>query len=56
MGDKVFKVKKGEGGKITVGEIYGEELEREIAIMISGEITKGSLKAASDLIRRKEEI
>ena len=56
LGDKVFKVKKGEGGKITVGEIYGEELEREIAIMISGEITKGSLKAASDLIRRKEEI
>ncbi len=56
LGDKVLKVKKEDEGTVSVKEIEGDELKKEIAIMISGEITDGSLSAADELLRRKEEI
>ena len=52
--DRVFKLEKVEG-KVSVTLLSGEELERELALMISGEVTEGSLKAAKDLLKKWEE-
>ncbi|SMP13453.1 DNA repair protein RecN (Recombination protein N) [Desulfurobacterium pacificum] len=52
--DRVFKVEK-KNGNVAVREVKKEQIEREIAIMISGDLTDKSLEAARDLIRRWEE-
>ena len=54
LADRVFKVEKSDGN-ITVRQVPDEELNREIAIMIAGSETEGSLKAAEDLLRRRYE-
>ncbi|WP_163328099.1 DNA repair protein RecN [Desulfurobacterium thermolithotrophum] len=53
--DKVFKVEKDQKGEVIVKTLSDEEKKREIAIMITGKITKGSLSAAEDLLNRWEE-
>ncbi len=53
--DKVFKVFKNEDGVIAVEELTREKTLKEIAIMIAGELTEGSLKAAEDIMKRWEE-
>ena len=54
--DAVFKVEKGSDGKITVRRLEDEDIEREIAVMISGEVSQGSLKAAKELIERRRKL
>ncbi|RUM43459.1 MAG: chromosome segregation protein SMC [Desulfurobacterium sp.] len=53
--DRVFKVEKGKDGSVTVRVLSGEEKRKEIAIMISGDVSEGSLRAADELIRKWEE-
>ena len=53
--DRVFKLEKAEGGEVRVKLLEGEELRRELSIMISGEVSGGGLKAADDLIKSWEE-
>ncbi|MEO2068590.1 MAG: hypothetical protein ABGX27_03675 [Desulfurobacteriaceae bacterium] len=55
VADKVFKVEKEKTGIVNVKEICKDEIEKEIAIMISGKVTEGSLSAAKDLLRAWEE-
>ncbi len=52
--DRVFKVEKIDGN-VTVRKLDREQTEKEIAIMISGELTDKSLEAARDLIKKWEE-
>jgi len=52
--DRVFKVEKGEDGSVTVRILSEEEKRKEIAIMISGDVSEGSLRAADELIRKWE--
>jgi len=53
--DRVFKVEKGKDGSVKVRVLSKEERRREIAIMISGDVSEGSLKAADELIKKWEE-
>ena len=53
--DRVFKVEKNSKGEVVVKILSDEEKEREIAIMIAGELTEGSLSAARDLIKKWED-
>ncbi len=53
--DKVFRVSKDEEGKVSVEELTKEEILEEIAIMIAGELTEGSINAARDIMSRWEE-
>ncbi|SNR88172.1 DNA repair protein RecN [Desulfurobacterium atlanticum] len=56
LADAVFKVEKGSDGKITVRKLESGDVEREIAVMISGEVSQGSLKAAKELMERREKL
>ena len=53
--DRVFKVEKNSKGEVVVKTLSDEEREKEIAIMIAGELTEGSLRAAEELLRKWEE-
>ncbi len=53
--DKVFKLYR-EGGETLIKELGREELLRELSIMISGKLSKTSLKTAEDLIKDWEEL
>ncbi len=53
--DRVFKLEKISGGEVTVKLLEGEELKRELSVMIAGQISAGGLKAADDLIKSWEE-
>ena len=54
--DKVFKLEKGENGQVKVRELQkGQELLRELSVMISGSVSEGGLKAALDLVKSWEE-
>jgi len=53
--DRVFKLEKLDGGEVRVRVLEGEELKRELSIMISGQVSPGGLKAAEDLIKSWEE-
>ena len=53
--DRVFKIEKNSKGGVVVQTLSDEEKEKEIAIMIAGRITEGSLSAAKDLLKRWED-
>ena len=53
--DRVFRVEKNSRGEVVVKTLSDEEREKEIAIMIAGKITEGSLGAARDLLKRWED-
>ncbi|TCK03903.1 DNA repair protein RecN [Phorcysia thermohydrogeniphila] len=53
--DRVFKVEKSPSGSVTVRVLDEEEKKKEIAIMISGDVSEGSLRAADELIKKWEE-
>ncbi|WP_457754890.1 AAA family ATPase [Thermovibrio ammonificans] len=53
--DRVFKLEKLKGGRVSVRELTGREIEEELAVMISGKLTSGALQAARDLIKHWEE-
>ncbi|WP_457569028.1 DNA repair protein RecN [Desulfurobacterium sp.] len=55
MADSVFKVVKSPDGSISVSRLEGKQIEQEIARMIAGEVTEGSLQAARELMERKGE-
>ncbi|WP_457678221.1 DNA repair protein RecN [Thermovibrio sp.] len=55
LADRVFKVEKESSGEVKVKELNPNELKKELAVMISGSLTEGSLKAAEDLLRLREE-
>ncbi|WP_456395507.1 DNA repair protein RecN [Desulfurobacterium sp.] len=55
MADSVFKVVKSSDGNISVSRLEGEQIEQEIARMIAGEVTEGSLQTARELMERKRE-
>ncbi|WP_457568539.1 DNA repair protein RecN [Desulfurobacterium sp.] len=54
MADAAFKVVKSAEGEISVVSLEREEMEKEVARMIAGELTEGSLKAAAELMQRKK--
>ncbi|WP_297445474.1 DNA repair protein RecN [Desulfurobacterium sp.] len=56
MADTVFKVEKSPKGEIAVFPLEKGDVEREIARMIAGEMTEGSLQAARELMDRKGEL
>ncbi len=56
LADVVFKVEKQIDGKIVVRTLEKAEIEEEIAVMISGEISEGSLKTARELMDRRNKI
>ena len=53
--DRVFKLEKTESGAVAVKILKGEELRKELSIMISGQVSPGGLKAADDLLKSWEE-
>ncbi|RKQ63230.1 DNA replication and repair protein RecN [Thermovibrio guaymasensis] len=53
--DRVFKLEKGAQGEVKVRLLQGEDLLRELSIMISGQVSAGGLKAAKDLLMSWEE-
>jgi len=53
--DRVFKLEKTESGAVKVRVLQGEELRRELSVMISGQVSSGGLKAADDLLKSWEE-
>ncbi len=53
MADKIFKVEKSPSNMITIRQLNENEVEGEIATMISGKRTNGSLQAAKELLERK---
>ncbi len=53
--DKVFKLYR-KGEETLIKELKGEELLKELSVMISGKTSEASLKAAEDLIKDWEEL
>ncbi len=53
--DKVFKLEKDSEGSVNVRELEGEELLRELSVMVSGEVTESGIKTALELIKSWEE-
>jgi DNA repair protein RecN (Recombination protein N) len=53
MADRMFKVERSPSNEITIRQLSEEEFESEIAVMISGKRTVGSLKAARELLERR---
>lgn len=53
--DRVFKLERDISGNVEVRVLEGEEVVRELSVMLSGEITESGLKMAQDLIKSWEE-
>ena len=53
--DRVFKLEKDSEGNVSIRVLKGEDLVRELAVMLSGDFTESSLKMAQDLLKSWEE-
>ncbi len=53
--DRVFKLEKDFNGNVNIRVLEGEEVVRELSIMLSGEVTESGIKTAQDLLKSWEE-
>lgn len=53
--DRVFKLEKDSAGNVSVELLEGDDVVRELSVMLSGEVTESGIKTAQDLLKSWEE-
>lgn len=53
--DRVFKLERDFKGNVDIRVLEREELEKELSVMLSGEVTESGIKTAQDLLKSWEE-
>ena len=53
--DRIFKLEKGEGGNVKIKTLKGNEILKELSLMLSGEVTQKGIETAEELLRNWRE-